>query len=488
MKRALKVLLVLALGAGSAALPACVEESPELTATERESLREYILSERPRPQHALDVQFENKVRLIGYDIDVDTITPGQPFTITWYWQVERRLGGGWLQFTHLADAAGTDRLNQDSNGVIRERYQAGRWRANEYIRDAQTITIGPDWGSDRVVFYLGFWHEAHRLQVSSGPSDGDNRVRAASVPVASVAAGTTPTTIVSPDRPTPTLPTLDARRVAGSLTIDGRLDEADWAAVTPTSAFVNTITGGAAEPTSTARVLWDDAALYIGFDVADDFLQNTLSGRDAHLWGQDCVEVMVDPDGDGANYFELQVSPTGEIFDTFYDSRRVPQPIGHADWNARIETRVATRGTANDDTDDQGYSVEMRIPWASFQHGSSAQMGTPLAGSTWRMNFYVMDTRRGGSQRAVGWSPPLEGDFHVPARFGRVRLGAPAAAAPTPTVTPTAAAPNPDIDGVPGGYGVQARLPEGMRPLLRDLQVRAVRETALPPAEPPQVH
>ena len=34
------------------------------------------------------------------------------------------------------------------------------------------------------------------------------------------------------------------------------------------------------------------------------------------------------------------------------------------------------------------------------------------------MNLYVMDTMRSG-QRSAGWSPTLERDFHVPARFGR---------------------------------------------------------------------
>ncbi len=467
MKRASMVFLVLALGSTSVALPACVEESPDLTATEREALREFIGTEAPHPQHELDIQFENKVRLIGYDIDVESITPGQPFTITWYWHVERRLGGGWLQFTHLADSSGADRLNQDNNGTVRERYQASRWRANEYIRDVQTITLAPDWGSDRVIFYHGFWHEAHRLQVSSGPSDGDNRARAASIPVsASAAEAPTPTTIVAPERPAPTIAGLDARRASGPITIDGRLDEPEWRDATPTNAFVNTMNGSAAEPTASARVLWNDDAVYVGFDVNDDFLQNTLTGRDAHLWGQDCVEIMVDPDGDGANYFELQVSPTGEIFDTFYDSRRVPQPIGHADWNAQIETRVVTRGTANDDADDQGYAVEVRIPWSSFQFGTSPAMGTPPSGSTWRMNFYVMDTRRGGGQRAVAWSPPLEGDFHVPARFGRVRMSAPRVEAPV--VAPSTVQ--------------RVQLPEGMRPLVQQLAPTA--REALPAPSP----
>ncbi len=468
MKRALKVLLALSLFLGSASTQACVEESPDLSATEREALREYILSERPRPSHELDIQFENKVRLIGYDLEPSTITPGQPFTITWYWQVDRRLGGGWLEFTHLADAAGSDRLNQDMNGAIRERYPAGRWRPHEFIRDPQTITLPSDWGSDRVVFYLGFWHEEHRLQVTSGPNDGDNRARAASVPVLGAPAAATPTTIIAPSEPSaaPPIPSLEAGR-ASAIRVDGRLDEPAWRSAAESSVFVNTMTGASAEPRATARVLFDDDALYVGFDVADDFLKNSLTGRDAHLWGEDCVEVMVDPDGDGANYFELQVSPTGEVFDTFYDTRRVPQPFGHLDWNAAIEARATPRGTPNDDADDQGYSVEMRIPWSSFRYGSAPAMGTPPAGSTWRVNFYVMDTRRDGSQRAVGWSAPLVGDFHVPARFGRVRFGA---AAP-----PSEGAPTPLPDQTP-----RAQIPAGMEPLLRRMVAPA--RTALPPA------
>lgn len=470
MMRAQKVLLALSLFLGSAATQACVEESPDLSAPEREALREYILSERPRPQHELDIQFEDKVRLIGYDLDARSITPGQPFTITWYWQVDRRLGSGWLQFTHVADAAGTDRSNQDSNGTIRERYQAGRWRPHEFVRDPQTITLPADWNSDRAVFYLGFWHEAHRLSITSGPNDGENRARAASIPVTGGSAGATPTSVIAPSQPSTPIPSLEANPAA-NIRVDGRLDEAAWQAATPTSAFVQTRTGASAEPTTHARVLFDDAALYIGFEVEDDFLKNTLTGRDAHLWEQDCVEVMVDPDGDGANYFELQVSPTGEVFDTFYDSRRVPQPFGHLDWNAAIEARVSTRGTPNDDGDDQGYSVEMRIPWASFQHGGSPAMGTPPAGSTWRLNFYVMDTRRDGSQRAAGWSAPLEGDFHVPARFGRVRFGATQAAAPAEAGSAAAAPAAAPADEAP-----RAELPQGMQPLLRRLGPSAARE------------
>jgi hypothetical protein len=428
-KSKFRTLMLLATLAGPAlGMSACVEESPALTPTEREALREFILTTAPTPQHPLEIQFENKVQLMGYDIDVETITPGQPFTITWYWHVERRLGGGWLQFTHLADAAGTDRLNQDAAGTIRERYPASRWMPNEYIRDVQTITLPADWNSDRVVIYHGFWHEDHRLQVASGPSDGTNRGRAASIPVSAPAAGATPTTIVAP--PAAQLPSLNVRRATAAVQIDGQLNEADWAAAPASSAFVNTMNGSRGEVRANVKMLWDDQAVYFGFDVADDYLHATGSERDAHLWEQDCVEIMADPDGDGTNYFELQVAPTGQVFDTHYDTRRQPQPFGHVDWNSQIETRVSTRGTPNDDAADEGYTVEIRIPYASFRHGDGPLLVAPAVDSNWRFNFYVMDTRPDGGQRTAGWSPTLEGDFHVPARFGRAVM---TGEAPAPT-------------------------------------------------------
>ncbi len=403
----------------------CVEESPDLTPAERETLHEFILTAAPHPQHTLDVRFESRVRLVGYDISVEEITPGTPFDITWYWQVDQRLTGGWLPFTHLADATGANRQNEDSSGPVRERYQPARWRAGEWVRDPQHITIPTDWHSDRVVFYLGFWSEDHRLSVTSGPNDGENRARAASVPVAEGAhSDATDTARPVVDAP---IPTMIAAHTTGAITIDGQLAETDWHAVPASSSFVDTLGGGAGPFPAMARVLWDDRNLYVAFEVVDDYLHNTITERDGHLWEQDAVEIMVDPDGDGNHYFELQVSPTGNIFETAYDSRRVPAPIGHADWDSHMVARVNTSGGVNDELEDQSYIVELSIPWSAFSYGDMGPSIAPPAGASWRFNFYVMDSRPGGSQRGEGWSPTLTSDYHVPARFGRVTFEAPAA-------------------------------------------------------------
>ena len=82
--------------------------------------------------------------------------------------------------------------------------------------------------------------------------------------------------------------------------------------------------------------------------------------------------------------------------------------------------------------------------------------GTPSgsAGTGFDVAVDLMDARKNG-MRAVGWSPPRVGDFHVPARFGKVTFAAdpdakvpavelskapasPKSAAPAAPVTPKA--------------------------------------------------
>ena len=212
------------------------------------------------------------------------------------------------------------------------------------------------------------------------------------------------------------IPTYDAPRARGPLVIDGVLDEATWEHAPRMERFVHTMSGAQAEPASRARLSWDGDALYVAFEVEDDFLRCDLEGHDPHLWEQDTVEIMVDPDGDGRNYFEMQLSPTDQVFDTRYASRRVPGPFGVTSWDSGLRGRCVVRGAVNDDADDEGYTAELAIPWSAFTGHAP-----PRAGETWRVALYVLDVRRDG-WRGVGWSPPLVGDFHVPERFGRVRF------------------------------------------------------------------
>jgi hypothetical protein len=217
--------------------------------------------------------------------------------------------------------------------------------------------------------------------------------------------------------PRTTIPELTAHRFATPPTLDGELG--DWAGTAMTERFVDTMTGAASDPAAQARIGWDDAYLYVAFEIDDPFLRSTFEAHDDHMWEQDCAELMIDPDGDGLGYVELQVAPTEVTFDSWFDSPRQPQPFGHIEWSSGIEASVSADGIVNDESDDDGYVVEARIPWSAFAVGPHPTSGPPRIGDTYRVALYVLDARREG-QYGVGWSAPMIGDFHVPDRFGRV--------------------------------------------------------------------
>lgn len=218
------------------------------------------------------------------------------------------------------------------------------------------------------------------------------------------------------EAPRTEIPELHVHRAASAPHIDGELSE--WSEAVRTETFVNTMDGAHESLAPSARMMWDERALYLAFEVEDRFLRASGQQRDDHLWEEDCVELMLDPDGDEQRYLELQVSPGNVVFDTWFDTYRAPQPFGHVTWTSGLESAVRVHGVVGDDEADDGYDVEIAIPWTAFTV-AGRDGSPPEEGETFRIQLYVLDTREEG-QWGVGWSAPLVGDFHVPSRFGRV--------------------------------------------------------------------
>lgn len=216
--------------------------------------------------------------------------------------------------------------------------------------------------------------------------------------------------------PRTTIPELRVHRAAHAPTIDGDLSE--WRDAARTETFVNTMDGAHESLAPSARLMWDDEALYVALEVADPFLRSAGTEQDAHLWEEDCVELMLDPDGDERRYLELQVSPRNVVFDTWFDTYRAPQPFGHVTWSSGLRSAVRLHGEVGDEREDEGYDVEIAIPWSAFTV-AGRDGAAPADGETFRVQLYVLDAREEG-QWGVGWSAPMVGDFHVPSRFGRV--------------------------------------------------------------------
>ena len=388
-------------------IAACTSDVAPLTPAQRQAVAAYVSKVPPTLQHSLDLDFGGKVRLLGYDLDRAQWRPGETMRVTWYWYAVEPVGEGWKLFTHIDDVDHERTLNQDGNGTLRWLYGPDRWSPGTYIRDSQDLHLPDDWLGTAAHLYVGLWRDGRRLRVQDGASDEKGRTLAVTVPTPGLNdAG-------HKQLPVPKLAVVQTKRPPR---LDGSLGDPVWSFANTTRVFVETRQGGVAPIQASAKLLWDGRYLYVGVEVNDGLLRASHTERDDHLWEQDCVELMIDPDGDGKNYFEIQVSPRGVVFDTRYDSRRVPQPFGHTDWDSRVRVGVSPRGSIDDEEADAGYTVEMAIPWQAFsldgKPGSS-----PAIGDEWRANLYVMDLIA-DRQQAAAWSSLGTDDFHVPRRFG----------------------------------------------------------------------
>lgn len=412
-------------------LIACIGDPPaaRLTPEQQRELQRYVTSTPPSDLIRHEGTFAG-VELLGYRLSPARLThlAGTTITITLWWRCSEPLPHGYRLFSHLLDAHGRMLGNLDSQGPLRALagvtgvpLPPSAWHAGLVYRDEVRVALPPD-APDQVVIAAGFYRASERLVASGKGVDPKQRAAIIKLRVEGGAARAS------------RIPELRIPRLAdvpgqAPITIDGRLDEAAWRQAATTGPFVNPTTGdpdpgGAVQ--GSARVLWNDQALYVGFEVRDTKVRGgfPVDAVDPHLWTRDTVELMIDPDGDGDNrdYYEIQVGPQNLVFDSHFDAYNEPRggssgPFGHQDWRAQVESAVRIQGTLDDDSDeDVGYTVEARIPFKSFH---KADRTPPRAGDRWRMNFYAMQDNGG-----VAWSPILgQGNFHRATRFGRVVFG-----------------------------------------------------------------
>lgn len=138
----------------------------------------FVLPEVPNVQHRLAINFDNKIELVGYDLDLPHdgyVGGGESFTITWYYRCIRPVPGGYKIFLHI-DGAG-NRLNGDHEPVD-ERYPVRLWNAGDVIKDVQRLTVPGNYRPGNYTMFLGFYAGESRLSIVGARNEDDNRANA----------------------------------------------------------------------------------------------------------------------------------------------------------------------------------------------------------------------------------------------------------------------------------------------------------------------
>ena len=121
------------------------------------------------------------------------------------------------------------------------------------------------------------------------------------------------------------------------------------------------------------------------------------------------MEVFLDPVGDFACYFEIEVNPAQ------YGARS-GRCAGIA-----ADTSKILRGNAKDCappslTGPKFWGAELSIPFASVTSEP------PIAGARWRANFLRIDRPRGSERELSAWSPTKAAKLPHPERFGFIEF------------------------------------------------------------------
>jgi hypothetical protein len=127
------------------------------------------------------------------------------------------------------------------------------------------------------------------------------------------------------------------------------------------------------------------------------------------LWSWDVAEVFIGSDFDNIRrYKEFELSPQGEWLDLDIDLSKAHHEGGWR-WNSGFQV------AAHIDEQTKIWYGAMKIPWTALNDTH------PSVGKTLRVNFFRSQGPR-SNRNEIAWQPTMSETFHVPERFGLLRL------------------------------------------------------------------
>lgn len=161
------------------------------------------------------------------------------------------------------------------------------------------------------------------------------------------------------------------------------------------------------------RTRWTTQNLYILFVCPYEELNLKPSPNSStetnELWNWDVAEAFIGADFNQIRrYKEFELSPQGEWVDLDIDLDK-PNHAGGWRWNSGLTV------SARIDKAARIWYGAMRIPYSAID----TRQASP--GNTLRINFFRCQGPT-ATRHLIAWQPPMSHTFHVPERFGTIKL------------------------------------------------------------------
>ncbi len=188
-------------------------------------------------------------------------------------------------------------------------------------------------------------------------------------------------------------------RIADAPVIDGNLDDPAWLACEALEPFVRNDGTGLARQQTRLRVCSDGETLFIGAELFEADMgalrAEPVENDSGQLFSNDCLELFIQPDPAGEEYFHLVVDATGATYDAIATG-------GPGDWTPNWRARAGKLGDR--------WVAEAAIPLDEVRLGGVGE------GQVVRLN--ACREEKPGDELSC-WSCS-QGPFHNAARFGEL--------------------------------------------------------------------
>ncbi|MFO0677618.1 MAG: glycosyltransferase family 39 protein [Polyangiaceae bacterium] len=145
----------------------------------RNPLDKVVLAAVPHLQHKLDVNMDDKLMVLGFDLidasgkSVDVVAPGRKYRMKTVYKVLAPVGSEWEAFIHID---GFKKRHNGDHKPVNGKYPMTLWQKDDIVMDDHEFALEPNFTPGNYSIFFGLFVGESRMKVKSGPSDGDNRV------------------------------------------------------------------------------------------------------------------------------------------------------------------------------------------------------------------------------------------------------------------------------------------------------------------------
>ena len=146
-----------------------------------------------------------------------------------------------------------------------------------------------------------------------------------------------------------------------------RIDsENDWDQIPWSEDFVDITGQPSLKPRFRSRfkMAWDDEFFHVRVEMEEPHVWGTITEQNEIMFHDNDIEVFIDPDCDGLNYYEFEMNALGSIWELSLPKpyNQGGEPILGCNMNG-LRKKVIVHGTLNDPTSkDQGWEAHLSFP------------------------------------------------------------------------------------------------------------------------------